>query len=245
MRLFVACLLLALPGCGLFFPPQKAAPDGGAGDGGTDLATQPGTPRVAGQLCLLADIRDYRTCLPARGTFRLTVEETGDTALSAADGRFVVPLLTVVELITLIVIDPRGELAGTVAPLQLRDGVLDPVAVPLVPNQTALQLSFQAGVALDNTRGTLLAWAVDPEGRPVRGVAAARPAGVGPFYEGFDANQLDVGNATGPRGLIALFDLAPGRVSLQVSPPPPMRGDTFPLPIRGGGFTVATLVQQP
>src|SRR5436309_2054117 len=81
-RGFVLILLCA--GCDLLFPEfaGKPAADAASGDAGA-------MPHIAGVLCALGDLRDYRSCGAATSTaMRVTVEETRDAAPADGAGRF-------------------------------------------------------------------------------------------------------------------------------------------------------------
>src|SRR5882724_9635238 len=93
MRCLLWASVLLLSGCDALFPEfsgnghdAAVAHDGGATDDG-------GTPMLAGVVCILADVRDYRTCATGSpGSLRITVEETRQQTMTDAAGRFVLPL---------------------------------------------------------------------------------------------------------------------------------------------------------
>ena len=63
------------------------AGDGGSADGGDT------TPHLTGLVCILADLRDYRTCTAGSpGIMRITVEETREATMTDATGHFTMPL---------------------------------------------------------------------------------------------------------------------------------------------------------
>jgi hypothetical protein len=247
MRRLGLCALIVLwaTGCDLLFPeltrkPDMAMSDGAvSGDGGTG-----GPPRIAGRVCALGDLRDYRTCAPANAAFRIAVEETRDATMSDVLGVFALPLSKKLDTAIVAVVDPTGRHATSIVPLRLRDGVLDPIAVPVVLTAARDQAAFALGIPLDPARGALLAWATDDMGRPLAGVQIKKPGGMGPYTSGAGQNELEPGPATRTLGLVALFDLPAGTANLQLTPPPPLKADLFALPVRGNALTLTTLVQR-
>lgn len=237
--------LLAL-GCDTLFPEfygsghdAATAGDGAApDDGGT-------APELAGTVCVLSDLRDYRSCGSAStGVLRVTVEETRQQTMTDVAGHFVLPLSSALTAATVAVVDPQGNFATTVVPVRLSAGVAANLALPVVAAQTLSNAALQNGVALDPQRGMVLAWVVDPTGAPVAGAA---PNVSSALVDGAGANELDPGTATHARGTVALFDVAPTTLMLTVTPPAslPLQADTFTLPIRGGALTASTLVLPP
>src|SRR5262245_13799937 len=106
MRVLLAGVVLLAAGCDLLFPeltpkqPDMAQPDGG-GDGG-------GPPHIAGRVCALGDLRDYRTCAGAAGMFRIGVEETRESVMTDPTGVFVLPLSKKLDKVVLAAVDPSG-----------------------------------------------------------------------------------------------------------------------------------------
>jgi hypothetical protein len=197
-------------------------------------------PHIAGQICALSDLRDYRSCTARGGTFRITVEETREQTMSDTQGRFTLPLATRLENATLAAIDTTGQYAPSIVPLRLTNGVLDPVAIPVLAAVTRDQAALQLGVSIDPARGIVLAWVVDAKGQPLQGVALQKAGGIGPFRDGSGPNQLDPGTTTRALGLLALFDLAAPTARLTLSGGG--KSSAFDLPVRGGALTLSTLV---
>jgi hypothetical protein len=244
----LALFVFAASGCDVLFPEfagHPAASDASANPDGSPAELDGGSgPHLSGQLCLLADVRDFRTCSPAHaGNIRLTVEETGDTTLSAADGTFTLTTTTPLSVATVLAVDPSGQLASTVTAVHPPSGSQDALALPLLTAATQATLALQNGFALDPSRGALLMWAIDASGTPLDGATAGRiTVGNGPFYDGAAANQLAPSTATGPRGLIALFNLPSGNATLALTPPPPHAAINVTLPIRPAALTMTTVV---
>ncbi|HZS38775.1 MAG TPA: hypothetical protein VFF06_18210 [Polyangia bacterium] len=243
--------LLALGGCDLLFPEfsgghvDASIDDGGAlPDGGT------AGPHVAGSICALADLRDFRSCMTGHGGgFRVSVEETRDVTTADAMGNFVLPLSTSLELATVAAVDPTGAAEPTIVMVALRGGAADGVGLPIAGAQALQQAAALNGFSVDGTRGIVLAWAVDAQGTPVAGASAqaAGGVGVGPLYEGGAANELELGNTTGARGVVAWFDVPPRQLVLTLAAPAngALAGDQFTLPIRPGAVTITTLLLPP
>ena len=244
------CLLwasvLLLSGCDTLFPefggskpPDAAvARDGGVSDDG-------GTPMLAGVVCVLGDVRDYRTCLTgAPGILRITVEETRQQTMTDAAGRFVLPLSMKIDVATVAAVDPSGHFAPTIVPVHLAGGVANNVALPVVAAQTISSIELANGVNDDPQRGTFIGWAVDPTGTPVAGVSSGQSSAL---YDDNAANTLSAGTATHQRGAVALFVVTPTTLTLTLTPPPTvaLSGDTFTIPIRPGAVTATTLVLPP
>jgi hypothetical protein len=232
--------VLILCGCDKLFPefsqkpPDLGATDGGAGDG------LPVMPHIAGQICALSDLRDFRSCTTRGGVFRITVEETREATMTDTLGHFDLQLAAKLETATLAAIDTSGQFAPSIVPLRLTNGVLDPVAVPVLSAVTRDQAALQMGVALDPNRGIVLAWVVNASGQPLSGVVLQKAGGIGPFRDGSGPNQLDPGTSTRALGLLALFDLAAPTTRLTLSGGG--KSNAFDLPVRGGALTLSTLV---
>src|SRR5581483_8060682 len=219
--------LLALGGCDLLFPEfsgghvDASIDDGGAlPDGGT------AGPHVAGAICALADLRDLRSCMTGHGGgFRVSVEETRDVTTADAMGNFVLPLSTSLELATVAAVDPTGAAEPTIVMVALRGGAADGVGLPIAGAQALQQAAALNGFSVD----------------------AAGGVGVGPLYEGGAANELELGNTTGARGVVAWFDVPPRQLVLTLAAPAngALAGDQFTLPIRPGAVTITTLLLPP
>jgi len=107
--LVVVCGLFALSGCDVLFPEfngsgDAAVPrDGGAPD-------DAGTPMLAGVVCVLGDVRDYRSCATGSpGALRVTVEETRQQTMTDVTGRFSLPLSQTLATATVAAVDPSGR----------------------------------------------------------------------------------------------------------------------------------------
>jgi hypothetical protein len=237
-------LLFALSGCDTLFPefsgkPDAAVPgDGGADDGGT-------SPLLAGVVCVLNDVRDYRTCTPGSpGILRVTVEETRQQTMTDVTGRFSLPLSMKLDTATVAAVDPSSNFAPTIVPVRLVNGVAANLALPVVSQQTLMSIELANGVQDDPQLGKLLGWAVDPGGTPVAGVSAGITSAL---YDDNAPNTLSAGTATHAKGTIALFGVTPSTKTLTLTPPPtaPLSSDTFTVPIRSGAVTATTLVLPP
>jgi hypothetical protein len=243
-RLLFAGVLL-LSGCDTLFPEFGGKPvdaavprDGGITDGGTE-------PMIAGAVCILADVRDYRTCATGSpGILRITVEETRQQTMTDATGRFTLPLSAKIDVATVAAVDPAGHFAPTIVAIRLSGGIANNVAVPLVSADTLQQIELANGLVDDPQRGTLLGWAVDPTGAPVTGVSSGNTSA---FYDDNAPNTLSAGIATHAKGTIALFTVTPPMLTLTLTAPPTaaVSGDTFTVPIRSGAITATTLVLPP
>src|SRR2546423_6929436 len=171
MRWFLLAGILALSGCDTLFPEFSGKPadasvahDGGADDGGS-------SPMIAGVVCVLGDVRDYRTCATGSpGLLRITVEETREQTMTDVTGHFTLALSMKLAIATVAAVDPSGNFAPTIVPVRLSGGVANNVALPVVSQQTLMQIELANGLQADPQRGTFLGWAVDPSGAPVAGV---------------------------------------------------------------------------
>jgi len=127
-------LLLAflLSGCDTLFPEFSGKPtdaavpgDGGIEDGGT-------SPLLAGVVCVLTDVRDYRTCATgAPGILRITVEETRQQTMTDAAGHFSMPLSMKLETATVAAVDPTSNFVPSIIPVRLNNGVAANLAMCL------------------------------------------------------------------------------------------------------------------
>src|SRR5690349_6240282 len=96
MRMLVLAAAVTVGGCSTLFPeffggnpPMHDA--GASGDGGTPDGG--GAPAISGTVCILGDVRDYRSCKAgAPGMMRITVEETRDQTMTDLGGRFTLTL---------------------------------------------------------------------------------------------------------------------------------------------------------
>ncbi len=236
--------LVALSGCDVLFPEfsgngDAAVPgDGGAPDDG-------GTPLLAGVVCVLGDVRDYRTCATGSpGMLRVTVEETRQQTMTDVTGRFSLPLSQKLTSATVAAVDPAGNFAPTIVPVHLANGVANNLALPVVAAQTLSQIELANGIQDDPQRGTLIAWAIDPSGTPVAGVASGITSAL---YDDNAPNTLSAGTATHQDGTIAVFTITPTSLMLTLTPPAssPLSPDSFTVPIRSGAVTATTLVLPP
>lgn len=242
---WLLCVVL-LSGCDLLFPEfsgngsgDSAVPvDGGVDDGG-------GPPLLAGVVCVLGDVRDYRTCTSAaQGVLRISVEETRDQTTTDAAGHFSLKLSQKLDTATVGVVDPSNTFAPTIIPLRLTAGIASGVALPVVAQETLQNIELDNGIQADPSLGIVFGWAVDPTGMPVAGVASnSRQA----LYDDNAPNALSPGTVTHNDGTVAFFNAAPTSLAVTLTPPTTvaLSGDTFTLPIRAGAVTASTLVLPP
>jgi hypothetical protein len=236
---------VALAGCDTLFPEfggsSKPAADAGTDLGGDMVAS---APHLAGQVCTISDLRDYRSCtLGATGVLRITVEESRDATMTDINGVFNLALARGLTGITVAVIDPSGRLAPTIVPLTLVNGVLDKVALPAVPQAALTNAANANGLTPDPNRGTVLAWAIDNTGAPIAGVSSDTTM----LVDGSTPNQLFPSQYTGSRGAVALFNASPQVVTVALTPPPTAAvvGDRFAISVRAGAVTATRLVLLP
>jgi len=237
--------IFALSGCDMLFPEFSGKPndaavtgDGGIDDGGTG-------PLLAGVICIVGDVRDYRTCATgAPGILRVTVEETRQQTMTDAVGHFSLPLSMKLDVATVAAVDPANNFAPTISPVRLVNGIAANLALPVVPAQALSSIELANGVQDDPQLGTLLGWAIDPSGAPVAGVSSGVTTA---FYDDNAPNTLSAGTATHAKGTVALFNVTPATRMLTLTPPAsaPLSADTFTLPIRSGAVTATTLVLPP
>lgn len=242
-------LLLAGPlaGCDKLFPKahdMAAARDGDSGDGGV-------IGHLQGQVCALAQLHDINGCRKdlAHGPLTLLVQDTGQVGTVAADGTFGLDVRGDAAMpppmpLTLLFTDPAQPPVLVPALVQIRLAPGGAAAtIPMVPQDRLAQVKKQ-GVPFPSDRGAVLAYALDGNGRPRTGLLAqVAPGGVdrrfyGPLYEAGD-ETLFSGTGTGPAGLVAVFDLAPGTVTLDLGSGAAGR---FPLPVQAGAITFSLLV---
>jgi hypothetical protein len=245
MRCLLWASVLLLSGCDTLFPEFSGKPADAAvvNDGGT--ADDGGMPMIAGVVCILADVRDYRTCATgAPGQLRITVEETRQQTMTDAAGHFVLPLAMKIDSATIAAVDPAGHFATSVVPARLSNGIANNLAIPIMDAQTLSSIELANGVQDDPQRGTFLGWAIDPTGTPVAGVSSGLNSAL---YDDSGANSLSAGTSTHQRGAIALFTVTPSTLTLQLTPPPTtaLQADSFTVPIRAGAVTTTTLVLPP
>jgi len=235
MRWVCLCLLL-LSGCDVLFPELSGKPP--TADAGSDAG---GMPHISGAVCALTDVRDVRNCtLGPGGSFRLAVEETHDATQADAAGTFTLPTTGALASATLSVVDATGAYVPTITVVHPTGGVLDSFAVPLVSTSAQQMMAYAGGFTVDPTRGAVLAWLVNANAVPVAGVRAAKVTGaVGPLYDGASPGELTPSQATGSKGLVALFDLPPGTLTLQLTTS--TGPASFSLPVRAGAFTLMAL----
>jgi hypothetical protein len=246
LRLPLALVVaVALPGCDQLFPELVGpAPDLSTMDG-------PGPGSLTGQVCVLADLRNPTSCSVNGGGRRVTIEETRVSADVDATGHFSISLAGVTGQATVAVVDgvsTTGQTTPTVTLLSpttlaaTRGG--SGVLLPCVPRSAMTTLIFQAGGFDDPSRGALVGWLIDSAGVPVKNASAAPMlSAIGPLYDGATPSELDSGVATGAHGTLAFLQLPPGDAKIVVVTPAAaaVAGDSFTLPIRGGGVTVAAL----
>ena len=245
MRRSVLALAVAaaslLVGCDVLFPefsgstpPADLAGVDGAPDAGTVA------PHLAGSICALTDVRDFRSCAAGPGAgFRITVEETRDVTTADATGHFNLVTASSLAAATVAVVDPTNLYATTITVVHPVNGIADPIVLPVLSSAIRDQLNLAAGSPADPTRGALLTWLLDAKAAPLSNITAAHVASaLGPFTAGPSANELANSAITGATGLVALFDLPPPTATLTLTPPP----TSFTLPIRPNTITLTTLV---
>lgn len=244
--LFVAGVVLALAGCDTLFPEFAGKPadagvptDGASDDGGN------GAPALSGVVCVLTDVRDYRSCSTGvPSSLRITVEETRQQALADASGHFTLPLSMKLDVATVAVVDPSNNFVPTIIPVRLSNGIAANLALPIASAQTMQQLELANGLQDDPTAGNLLAWAVDPTGTPVAGASIGVNSAL---YDDNAPNGLSPGTATHGHGAVALLAVRGSSLMLTLTPPAtaPLKADSFTLPLRAGALTMSTLVLPP
>lgn len=252
MRVHVAFFIVAacaLPGCDQVLQDVfgSGATDMASTDlAGADLSGDLGVVReIQGQVCVITDVRDYRSC--AVGTFaadlRITVEETRDEITTDLVGAFTLPLTATIATATVAVVDSTGKYQTTIVPIRLTNGAKTGVAVPIIPAASVTAMAANDDATLDPNRGQAIAWAVDEVGLPVAGVSANTAF----LADSAEANVLVAGTATGSRGAIGIVNAVVPTLNLTLTTPATSAvvGDTFPLPIRAGAITASTLILQP
>jgi hypothetical protein len=243
-----ALVVVVASGCDTLFPefagkPSDMATNSDAGDAGTSDGGS-SAPHITGVVCVLSDLRDYRSCTNGNpGNLRITVEETRDVAMTDATGHFTLPLTRTLAGATLAAVDPLGRYAPSIVPLVLPSGMLDAVAIPVVEQAVVANAAAQNGVNLDDQHGTVLAWAVDKNGTPVANVSATSTI----WVDGSAPNQLYPAAGTGSHGTVALLNVPPSSVTVTLTPPPAsqLAGDKFNLPVRFGAVTASRLILLP
>ena len=101
--LLLAGIVSALSGCDTLFPEFSGKPADAAvpGDGGVDDGG--GAPLLAGIVCILGDVRDYRSCATGSpGILRVTVEETRQQTMTDVTGHFTLPLSMKIDVATVL-----------------------------------------------------------------------------------------------------------------------------------------------
>jgi hypothetical protein len=244
----LAVVLVGLAGCDTLFPEFSGKPpaDMATGDGGADGGSDGGssTPHLAGVVCVLADLRDYRSCANGvPGVMRVTVEETRDVGMTDASGHFTLPLTRKLDVATVAAVDPLGRYAPSIIPLYLSNGVLDGVALPIVDQSVLANAAVANGMSLDASRGTVLGWAINAAGTPVSNVASNPMI----YTDGAAPNQLFLALSTGPLGTVALFNVAAPTVTVTLAPAPSsqLATDQFSLPVRPNAVTMSRIVLLP
>jgi hypothetical protein len=245
MRWLVLAVVFVLSGCDMLFPEFSGKPtdasvpgDGGVDDGGT-------SPLLAGVVCVLGDVRDYRTCASAAtGILRITVEETRQQTMTDAAGHFSLPLAMKLDVATVAAVDPTSTFAPTIVPVRLANGIAGNIALPIISQQTLMSIELDNSVQDDPQLGTFIGWAIDPTGAPVSGVSSGITTAL---YDDNAPNGLSAGTATHQKGTVALFNVTPSTKTLTLTPPATtsLQADTFTLPIRSGAVTATTLVLPP
>lgn len=236
-----------LAGCDTLFPEFAGKPadaavptDGGAGDDGGNAS-----PAIAGVVCALSDVRDYRSCgTGVPSALRITVEETRQMVLADASGHFSLALAAKLDVATIAVVDPSNSFVPTIVPARLSNGIAANLALPIVSAQTVQSLELANGLTEDASAGNVLAWAVDGTGTPVAGVSTGNNAAL---YDDNAPNSLSPGTTTHGHGAIALLGVRGTSQLLTLTAPPTgtVKGDSFTLPLRAGALTMTTLYLPP
>jgi hypothetical protein len=244
--MLAALVVVSLSGCDTLFPEFAGKPvdaavagDGGVGDGGDP------TLRLQGVVCILSDLRDYRSCAAGSpGALRITVEETRQQAMTDPTGHFNLPLSQKIDSATVAIVDAASTYATMIVPLRLQNGIAANLALPVVTQQSFSNLQLTSGVPGDPTHGAVLTWVIDGTGAPVAGVTVNAASS---FVDGASSNELVTGNVTRSHGALALLDRAPNTVTLTLTTPPTLalRGDGYTVPVRAAALTATTLVLAP
>jgi hypothetical protein len=244
--ILASLVIVSLSGCDTLFPEFAGKPvdaampsDGGAGDGGDP------TLRLQGVVCIVSDLRDYRTCAAGSpGILRITVEETRQQTMTDPTGHFNLPLSQKIDNATVAIVDPASTYATMIVPLRLQNGIAANLALPVVTNQTLTNVQLANGSPGDTSHGNVVTWVIDGTGAPVAGVTVNAASA---FVEGASINELTAGNATRSHGALALLDRVPNTVTLTLTTPPTLalRGDSYTVPVRAAALTATTLVLAP
>jgi hypothetical protein len=238
MRRSIFVLIFA-GGCNLLFPELD---NSSSSSDLTSTAADGSTPEIQGQLCVLGDVRDPRTCATGVPSgMHVDVEETRDSAPVDSTGAFTLPLSQALSTATLAAADPSGTYSPTVMTVTLENGRLSGLAVPVVQAQLVASLERSAGVAPESGRGVFFGWAVDAQGNAQSGAIATLNGAVGPFYEGDSVDQISVGPSTGTHGLVTFFNVPGGSVELDLLHPNGA-SNAFALPIRANAVTLSLLI---
>jgi hypothetical protein len=196
-------------------------PGGGGGGGGgtggdarqTDAAVLgDGGALLAGQVCVVTDLRSPRACpaVTEREGVDVTVRGTTTTTTSAANGGFSLPVTE--AAVTLVLADASTPLVRSYVPVPVTGAAVDaPVATRVAFDAAIASL----GTVVPDSGGTVVAYVRDVSA-PATGVAFSTIAGssLAPFYDNGGATAWVQGGGTGPAGVALFVDVPPGTVTL-------------------------------
>ncbi len=182
---------------------------------------------LLGRVCLLGDMRALEVCA-ASGAGGLTVTLGAQTAVTAADGTFTMPVPS-----------------GTMLTWRVTGAAIVPVrmvfsAVPQIPAVThALydQLLLENGVLINAGQGSVVARVVH-QGMGVAGATGTIATSNESFYDG-NSSTLWNQNSTGPQGVIWIPAAAAGAANLRLDVGGTIT--TVPVVVDDGGITFTTI----
>jgi hypothetical protein len=226
-------LLVVLAACQAAGEDRPVLPGGdddesvtpGGRDAGIGDASQGDGSAILGRVCLLSDLRDLAGCA-VTGASGLTVTLGNQTAITAADGTFIMPAPSGSTLV--------WRVTGTgVVPSRMAFSAV-PV-IPVMPDSLYNDLTLANGVIINAGQGAVVVRLVTPQGADVPGatgniVTATYPA----FYDGNSASLWNQ-SSTGTQGVIWIPGVPAGSANLGLA----VGGATTTLPttVDDGGIT--------
>ncbi|HUQ03921.1 MAG TPA: hypothetical protein VM261_15595 [Kofleriaceae bacterium] len=197
-------------------------PGGGGGGGGgmtggdarqADAVTVgDGGALLAGQVCVVTDLRVPRACpaVPEREAVAVAVRGTTAMTTSAANGGFALPVLD--AQVTLVVATGSTTLVRSYVPTAVTGAAVD---APVVTQAAYDAVIGSLGTVVPDNNGTVVAYVRDGAAA-AEGVAFAPIAGssLAPFYDNGSATSWVQGGGTGVAGVALFVDVPVGSVTL-------------------------------
>jgi hypothetical protein len=208
---------------------------GGGTGGGSGSSSDGGG--ATNRVCIVTDLRTPTSSCDTQNLAGMTVTLGGQSAVTAADGTFLMTIPSEPNLVATVTGGPSGDMVNSVVPLSASSA---PVVLPAVRPSTLSTLADTNAVTLDTAAGQLFMNAINANGTGIADIeAAASQSTAQLLFEGTDI--MWNGQSTGVHGALWLSNAIAGDVSMTLSKTGSNPLTVSGIPIQPGAVTfVAT-----